>query len=112
MNSRALAPFVVPGTPSELLLCLMQWQDGGFSLYEYAIHSCGELVDAANASPGQYVIGHNLDDELLLMDADSGQLHNSAEGPLGEDLGQQLGRFRNELCGNKLEWAEGWVSKA
>lgn len=113
-----LAGCITIGAASELLVCLMQWRNGGFHLKEFEIHDCATLladVDAAGA--GQpFVIGHDLDGGLLLMAPADGALFTADPGaeltPIGLDLSQYLGVFRNELAMNKLEWADGWVSTA
>ena len=73
--------------------------------------------DAAAVAAGQpFVIGHDLDGGLLLMDPGNGALFTAEPGAaladLGMDLSQYLGVFRNELAMGKLEWADGWVSTA
>ena len=55
------------------------------------------------------IIGKNMDDDILVMNPSTGELFCGDEA-LG-DLSQYLGRFRFELCGNRIEWAEGWVAK-
>ena len=100
-----LVGMITPGTPSELLVCLMQWRDGGFTLKEYEIHPCQQII--SDFAAGNFVIGHDLDDEALVMSPEDGMLT-----PVGEDLGAFLGRFRFELCGGRLEWADGWIEKA
>ena len=48
------------------------------------------------------------DGSALNLDVASGMLMDDS-GPIGE-LGQYLGKFRNELLSHKLEWADGsWV---
>ena len=114
----ALAGKVAVGTAAELLLCLMQWRDGGFSVKEYEIHNAETLIADADAAAGQpFVIGQDLDGGLLLMGPQDGVLFTAEEpgSPLAEmgmDLSQYLGVFRNELAMGKLEWADGWVSTA
>lgn len=109
-----LTGLIVPGTPSELLLCLMQWHNGGFYIYDYQIHSAEQIIADARAGvvqEGCLVIGHDLDEELLILHTGDGAVQTGAELS-GEDLSQYLGRFRFELCGNRIEWAEPWVQKA
>ena len=113
-----LAGRISVGTAAELAVCLMQWRDGGFSVKEFEIHNCGQLIadaDAAGAG-APFVIGHDLDDGLLLMGPSDGALFTADPGaelvPINLDLSQYLGIFRNELAMGKLEWADGWVSTA
>ena len=96
---------ITSGTPAELLVCLMQWSDGGFSIKDYEIHSCQQLL--ADFGAGNPVIGHDLDGDALTMDPATGFMEQ-----VSEDLGQYLGRFRFELCGGRIEWCDGWVEKA
>lgn len=109
--NQASVQSMVAGTPGELLSHLLGWSNGGFSIFEYQIHSAAQILeDAATAEPATVlVIGRDLDDDVLLLNIEDGQLLTNA-GPIGEDLAQWLGRFRFELCSNKLEWADAWVS--
>ena len=114
----AIAGLIAVGSAAEMLVCLMQWRDGGFHVKEFEIHNSETLLaDAAAAGGGQpFVIGHDLDGGLLLMAPKDGALFTAEPGaelsPIGLDLSQYLGVFRNELAMNKLEWADGWVSTA
>ena len=114
----AIAGLIAVGSAAEMLVCLMQWRDGGFHVKEFEIHNSETLLaDAAAAGGGQpFVIGHDLDGGLLLMAPNDGALFTAEPGaelsPIGLDLSQYLGVFRNELAMNKLEWADGWVSTA
>ena len=102
------------GTPTDMLLELLAWRNGGFSVFEYEIHNAPQiLADAANQDP-PIVIGRDLDGGLLLVRLEDGMLLSEVAGEgmqeLGEDLSAWLGRFRHELVSNKLEWADAWVS--
>ena len=91
------------GLGSELLAALYAWKDGGICVYEYTLLPAAELV----AGP-QVTIGRDLDGSALNLDVATGMLMDDS-GPIGE-LGQYLGKFRNELLSHKLEWADGsWV---
>ena len=104
-----LATLVVPGTPSELVLCLMQWHSGGFFLFDYAIASAEQIIN--ESQPDHMIIGRDMDDELLIVHTADGAMQ-VGDALAGEDVSQFLGRFRFELCAQRLEWAEPWVSKA
>lgn len=109
-----LEGLITPGTASELLLCLMQWHDGNFWVYDYLIHSADQII--ADAQEGILVIGETLDyaddptqENLLLLHTSDGALQ--AGGMLmQEDLAAYLGHFVFDLSSNKIEFAFPWVS--
>eukprot|EP00908_Phaeocystis_cordata_P008447 Transcript_19125.p2 GENE.Transcript_19125~~Transcript_19125.p2 ORF type:complete len:257 (+),score=41.27 Transcript_19125:323-1093(+) len=110
-----LADFLARGPAADcsglppLLALLLGWKDGGCPIYEYTLCSTAEV-----AAEGDWLtIGVDLDGAKLQLDA-AGALRAVSDESTQElgDFGAYLGKFRNELLANKLEYADGWVSTA
>lgn len=109
---------IVPGTPSEMLMCLKQWRDSGVSLFvdgsSYTIYPLADILAHAQASTetDAFVIAADIDDAALQMARSTGALYDADGKELGMDLGQALGLLRHFALAKQIEWADGWVEKA
>merc|ERR1712039_47404 len=93
------------GVPA-LLIELLQWVNGGLVVFEYKFLPAGKIEQKGSC----WVIADHFEEGKLLVDAE-GTLFDEENKPIGQTLGEFLGKFRNLLIHKKLEWCEtAWQS--
>jgi len=105
----------LPNDDNAPLAALLMWHNGALPIDVYMIKSAAEIPPVEDPEL-VLPIGADLDGGELFVQPSTGVIFKAdpGEAPTSAEmtLASFLGLFRDNLAGNKLEWADGWIEKA